>query len=250
MNGCQTSHVLYNNIASLEEPVHIPIKLIVSQDSEVKNKIIKATNRQTPVKTEELTALTDYQKALEDYYYAVTGDCQLYYERRSQQYRSSSGIEKIRIVSISSQIRSFSSMFLQLPHQASRYYGTLLKSIESKIFIAEHPPIAYYASALALYRFESFARKNFLDSKYRPFKYHLLAIVRIIIAGESDTAMTSNQFERYCQSIVDKLKDEDECLKSFRDAIAILDTILDGNYERDKAKDASLLKTAVEKHQP
>ena len=91
------------------------------------------------VKTEELTALTDFQKALEDYYAAATGDCQLYYERRSQQYRSATGIEKIRIVSISNQIRSFSSMFLDLPHQASRYYGTLLKSIESKIFVPGHP---------------------------------------------------------------------------------------------------------------
>lgn len=97
VNGCQTSHVLFNNMHNIETPVHIPVKLIVSQDSEVKNRIIKATNRQTPVKTEELTALTDFQKALEDYYVAATGDCQLYYERRSQQYRSATGIEGVRI---------------------------------------------------------------------------------------------------------------------------------------------------------
>ncbi len=50
VNGCQTSHVLFNNSANLKSPVHIPVKLIVSQDGEVKNRIIKATNRQTPVK--------------------------------------------------------------------------------------------------------------------------------------------------------------------------------------------------------
>ena len=58
-NGCQTSHVLFNNTAYLTSAIQIPVKLIVSQNSDVKNRIIKATNRQTPVKTEELTALTD-----------------------------------------------------------------------------------------------------------------------------------------------------------------------------------------------
>ncbi len=51
-------------------------------------------------------------------------------------------------------------MFLGLPHQASRYYGTLLKSIANKIFIPAHPPIAYYVSALALYRFEYYVRDS------------------------------------------------------------------------------------------
>lgn len=241
VNGCQTSHVLFNNLSNLHSPVHIPVKLIVSQDNEVKNRIIKATNRQTPVKTEELTALTDFQKALEDYYLAATGDCQLYYERRSQQYRATSGIEKIRIVNISNQIRSFASMFLGLPHQASRYYGTLLASIESKIFVPGHPPIAYYASALALYRFEAFLRKKSIDVKYRPFKYHLLAIARMQIAGVAMPVMSSNKFEKYCQQIVDVLKDEKKCLSSFKNATKVLDTVLAGNYERDKAKDASLL---------
>lgn len=241
VNGCQTSHVLYNNKDLLAPSVHIPVKLIVSQDSDVKNRIIKATNRQTPVKTEELTALTDFQKALEDYYAAAKGECQLFYERRSQQYKSSVGIEKIRVVSISSQIRSFASMFLGLPHQASRYYGTLLKSIESKIFVPGHPPIAYYASALALYRLEALIRRKQIDSVYRPFKYHLIAIVRMQIAGTDFPAMTSNKFEKYCQQIVNALKDESKCLDSYKKAINVLNSILPGSFERDRAKDVSLL---------
>lgn len=240
VNGCQTSHVLFNNQAILTAPVHIPIKLIVSQDSDVKNRIIKATNRQTPVKTEDLTALTDFQKGLEDYYDAVKGECQLFYERRSQQYRSTSGIEKIRIVSVSNQIRSFASMFLALPHQASRYYGTLLKSIESKIFVPGHPPIAYFVSALALYRLEGLIRKKAIDAKYRPFKYHLLSRVRIQIAGAEFPGMTSNKFERYCEGIMAALKDEKLCLAAFVAATKGLDAALNGDYGRDKAKEASL----------
>jgi hypothetical protein len=244
VNGCQTSHVLFNNRESLTKPVHIPVKLIVSKDGGIKNRIIKATNRQTPVKTEELTALTDFQKALEDYYVAVPGEGKLCYERRSQQYRSAAGIEKIRIVSVSNQIRSFSSMFLGLPHQASRYYGTLLKSIESRIFVPDHLPIAYYVSALALYRFESLTRKKAVDAKYRPFKYHLLALARMIAAGINMDPMNSNKFEKYCQGIMTILLDEKQSMALFSDAAKLLDSVLGGDYGRDKAKDASLISSA------
>jgi hypothetical protein len=245
VNGCQTSHVLFFNSGKLNAPVHLPVKLIVSKDSATKNRIIKATNRQTTVRTEELTALTDFQKSLEDYYEAAGGDCQLYYERRSQQYRSSAGIEKIRIVNVSNQIRSFASMFLGLAHQASRYYGTLLKSVESKIFIPGHPPAAYYASALAQYRFDAYIRRKLILAKYRPFRYHILSILRMQVAGTDMPAMTSNKFEKYCEFIVDILKDEKKCLPAMTDAIAVLDKVLLGQHSPDKAKDASLL-TACE----
>ena len=135
VNGCQTSHVLYNSRSNLTTDMHVPVRLIVSDNDEIKNKIIKATNRQTTVKNEELVALTDFQKTLEHYYAAQPEEYRLYYERRSQQYRSSTGIEKIRITTISSQIRAFSSMFLDEPHRASRYYGTLLTSVKNKIFL-------------------------------------------------------------------------------------------------------------------
>jgi hypothetical protein len=244
VNGCQTSHVLFNNASALSGAVQIPVKLIVSQDGGVKNRIIKATNRQTPVKTEDLTALTDFQKALEDYYNAITGDGRLYYERRSQQYRAATGIEKIRIVSVSNQIRSFASMFLGLAHQASRYYGTLLKSIETKIFVASHPPVAYYVSALALYRFEYLIRKKVIDAKFRPFKYHVLSIFRMQVGGVAMPPMSTNKFEKYCQDLVRVLQEEKKYSVLFEDALKVLDQILIGQYERDKAKDVSLLSAA------
>lgn len=244
VNGCQTSNVLFRNQDKLEK-VQIPFKLIVSQDGAVKNKIIKATNRQTTVKPEELTSLTDFQKSLEDYYEASDGDSRLYYERRSQQFRATTGIEKIRIVTIPNQIRAFASMFLALPHQASRYYGALLNSIESKIFVADHPPVAYYASALALYRLESLFRRKVLDSKYRPFKYHLLPLSRIIAAGETAERMNSNKFEKYCEKVVAAFKDDKSAAIVFGKAVKSLSSVLGGNYGRDKAKDAALFSTAA-----
>jgi hypothetical protein len=107
VNGCQTSHVLYNNKDTVTSAMQVPVRVIVSDDDDIKNKVIKATNRQTPVKNEELVALTDFQKSLEQYYASQPEEFRLYYERRSQQYRASVGIEKIKIVTISLQIRDF-----------------------------------------------------------------------------------------------------------------------------------------------
>lgn len=240
VNGCQTSHVLFNNRNILDNTIYIPIKLIVSPEDMLKNQVIKATNRQTEVKAEELLAITDFQKSLEHYYDAISNEHRLYYERRPGQYRTESGLEKIRIISISSQIKAFASMFLNSAHQASRYPGTLLKDIESKIFVEGHFPIGYYVSAYALFRIDSFLRRHQIDNKYRPFRYHLLGILRMQVAGIDMPQMKANQFERYCESLRDILWDDSQCLSAIQNACIILDCVLDRDYDRDKAKDSTI----------
>ena len=52
VNGCQTSHVLYDN-RNIEwiDDLLIPIKVIETTDDTTKNRITKATNSQTSNKT-------------------------------------------------------------------------------------------------------------------------------------------------------------------------------------------------------
>jgi AIPR protein len=240
VNGCQTSHVLFNNRDHVTDLVLLSVKLIVAPIDSLRNQVIKATNRQTMVKTEELSALTDFQKSLERYYDAVPPEHRLYYERRSQQFRASPGLEKIRIVNISNQIRTFAAMFLNRAHQASRYYGSLLKDIENTIFVEGHFPIAYYVSAYALFRIESFLRRGQIDNRYRPFKYHLLGIFRMLVAGPSMPLMVANRFERYCQPLRDVLWDDAQCLARIQQACDVLGQVLNQVYDRDKAKDSSI----------
>lgn len=244
VNGCQTSHVLFNSQNSKSEKIYIPIKLIVSPEDTLKNQITKATNRQTVVKLEELSALTDFQKNLEQYYNAIPKKYRLYYERRSQQYRpflgTEDGPDKIQIVTVSTQIRAFASMFLDRAHQASRYYGTLLKDVENSIFVEGHFPISYYVSAYAIFRIESLLRKKQLDNNYRAFKYHLLGILRMQIAGDTAPRMTTNQFEKYCEKIKEELWDEIKLTAAIIQACKVLDKVLAGEYERDKAKDSTI----------
>jgi hypothetical protein len=53
-------------------------------------------------------------------------------------------------------------------------------------------------------------------------------------------AMTANKFERYCESLRDVLWDDGGCLASLQRACTILDDVLGGSYERDKAKDSAI----------
>lgn len=117
VNGCQTSNILYQNrILDTLSNMNIPIKLIVTTDDDIKSKITVSTNSQTAVKKEQLSAMTDFQKNLEHYYNAMEGDGRLYYERRVNQYNNDSSVVKKRIISVSNQIKSFSSIFRQDPH--------------------------------------------------------------------------------------------------------------------------------------
>ena len=243
VNGCQTSHVIYNNQSQLaQKDFQIPIKLIALNDENVKNKVIKATNRQTEVKDEELAALTDFQKLLEEYYQAIQGEShRLYYERRSQQYRADSKVERIRIVNIATQIRAFASMFLGQAHIASRYYGNLLKTVEQSIFVANHAPAAYYLSALALFRFEGLIRKKIIDQKYRPFKYHLVYALRLYLQDTSMPDIGTNKFEKYCNGLIQKLQDDVHCTTAIVACCGILDGVIGADISnRDTAKDASI----------
>jgi hypothetical protein len=70
VNGCQTSHVLHDQRNTLDSSVMIPLRLIATKDEEIIGAIVKATNRQTEVREEQLMALSDFQKKLEAYFNA------------------------------------------------------------------------------------------------------------------------------------------------------------------------------------
>ena len=109
VNGCQTSHVLFDQRANLDDTVLIPLRIIATKDEELIAAIVKATNRQTAVKEEQLLALNDFQKKLEAFFASFEEGRQLFYERRSRQYNTVPGIEKTRVVTLPNLIRAYAS---------------------------------------------------------------------------------------------------------------------------------------------
>ena len=168
VNGCQTSYVLHETRDSLTDEVFVQIRLIATADPEVKNSIIKATNRQTQVTDDQLFALSDFPKALEAYFPTFEGKKCLYYERRSKQYSHLLGVEKVRIIDQRALVRAFASIFLELPHRTTRNYKSLLSSFGKDIFNKEHKMEPYYVAACAHYRLEYLFRNQTVKAVLKP----------------------------------------------------------------------------------
>nr|WP_289227651.1 AIPR family protein [Parabacteroides goldsteinii] len=240
VNGCQTSHILYYNKDSIGDNVYVSVKIISTLDEDTVSKIVKATNRQTEVSDEQLMALNDFNKKLEAYYQTYSGTQRLYYERRSKQYANTAEIEKVRVITIPTQIKAFASMFLDKPHLASRYYGRLLKDSQD-IFNNDHRPIAYYISAYTLYKVEYLIRNKQIDQRYNRYRYHILMLIKYLaLEGKPQPPLNSHKMEELCQKIQTVITNPDELSKYIDKASQIIAAEVKDLSDSENAKTATI----------
>ena len=240
VNGCQTSHVLFNNKDVITEDLQIPIKIIETENDDTVNQIIKATNRQTQVSDEQLIALNEFHRKLEAFYATFSGASRLYYERRSKQYNYGTDIEKVRIVSIAIQIKSVASMFYDKPHLASRYYGKLLSSIDG-IFSDDHQLLPYYTCAFTLYRLEYLFRNKTLPSQYRKFKYYILMMLKYSLAEDKIPEMNAHKMNKLCEVILRVANDNVKLAEEVNKITSLIDEYVDDITSNESTKSASLV---------
>ena len=225
VNGCQTAHILFQNKHVVGADTFIPVKLVATEDSQVVNQVIKATNRQTAVLPEALESLSSFHKELEDLYIAREAGRdfseRIYYERRSKQY-AMDNIRPSNIVSLTGQIKSFISMFLDEPHSHPRYYGELLKAYEGRIFAANHKPEPYYASGVSMLMVEKWLNSRSDWRDLRPYKHQLLILLKMSISGPTTPRLNSNAISSYVLGIVDTLRDPTHGQREFTKAIDLL----------------------------
>ncbi|HEY3310238.1 MAG TPA: AIPR family protein [Anaerolineales bacterium] len=235
VNGCQTSHVIFLNKKSVTDKVYLPVKLIVTEDLEVTNMVIKATNRQTEVKIEAFESLLPFHKKLEEYYETFKSEKRLYYERRSKQYNYLP-IKENQIISITNQTKCFLAMFLNEPHSTHRYYGELLKAYEDKIFLDSHNPFPYYISGYALHLLEQFFFQKQLLPQYKPYRFHLLMAFRLIIESSELPFLNSKKIDKYCSDMKAILDDTNKALSMFQRATHLIDQLVPKlDYNVDEA---------------
>ena len=210
VNGCQTTHILFQNKLNIETDTFIPVKLLATRDRQVITEVIKATNRQTAVLPEALESLTPFHKELEDFYAtresAYNFSDRIYYERRSKQY-AMDGISQRNIVTLTGQIKSFIGMFLNEPHSHPRYYGELLRAYEGRLFANDHRPEPYYASGVSLLIIEKWLNSHSAERYLRAYKHQMLLLLRTSISGHDIPRLNSNAISNYSLEIIDALRD-------------------------------------------
>ncbi|NYF14885.1 hypothetical protein HDC34_003220 [Pseudoclavibacter sp. JAI123] len=226
VNGCQTSHVVYNNKDILGDDMPIPFKVIATNNEDVISAIATATNRQTQVTVEDLFALTEFQKDLENFLGSFEGKQKLHYERRSRQYAQLTGIEKVRIITKQIEIRAFAAVFLNDAHRAARYYNELKADVGKSMFRTDHKLDPYYAAAYAYYRLEYLFRNGLIPVSYKPARYHLLMTYKNLVCAPDMPAFTANKIVSYSRTLTDSLWDESKSLAGFERACRVVDEAL------------------------
>lgn len=181
VNGCQTSNVLYEcrNIIGIDNAL-IPLKVVITTDSTLRDSIILSTNSQSRITEEELFALTEFQKLLEDFYLAQKHIDNLYYERRTNQY-ATSGLNRNNIIEIKEQLKSFMAMFLDIPHIVAGNIGKVIKNYNDDFFKKEHDPLPYYIAGLISSKWDKLQKDEDSYRGFNKYRYHLFMGFRYLI---------------------------------------------------------------------
>lgn len=139
VNGLQTSQTIYHALRdsgpdhpALDRKVLVRI-LVTGDDTETRDQVIRATNRQTSVPAASLRATDDIQRKIEAFFLANDW----YYDRRKNYYRNQ-GKPVARIVGIPLLAQSVMAMGLSQPDNSRARPSSLLKrdTDYSKVFDA------------------------------------------------------------------------------------------------------------------
>jgi hypothetical protein len=245
VNGCQTSHVLHACKDNLPSTVRVPFRLIHTQDENVIESIIRATNRQTEVRDDQFYAMKDFAKKLEAYFRTFSVSERLFYERRPHQY-DSQDIEKMRIITHQNLVRAVGAMFLGLPHITTKTFRQLIAKVGKDMFVDTDKAEPYYVAAWALYRLEQQFKNKNIDAKYKAARFQIVLAVRFLLDGEPLPRMNSNDMTKRCGAMIGKLNDDAAVDSLFLKAVKIVDGVA-GSWDRDSIRTEPISKALFQK---
>lgn len=175
VNGLQTTSRIFEHLRETphtNDPRSVLIRVIITKDAEVRDKIIKATNFQTVVSPVSLRATDPLQRKIEDYF-ATKGFC---YERRKNSGRIQ-GVATTKVISVQMLAQAVGSVLLQRPHYARSKPTSLLKSdiTYKEIFDDTHPPSMYIVCATLSKQVDHWIKSDerFLRKMKMNLKHHL-----------------------------------------------------------------------------
>jgi hypothetical protein len=189
VNGLQTSHTIYNVLrtvaddhAALERAVLVRI-LVTGNDPATRDRVIRATNRQTSVPAASLRATDDIQRDIESYFLGHGW----FYDRRKNFYRNN-GKSPERIVSIPLLAQAVMAMGLSRPDNSRARPSSLLKRDDDykKIFSSSIPLGIYLWLAESQKAVDAFLLSetaNATAQERTNLRFHLAMVAAARVAG-------------------------------------------------------------------
>ena len=139
VNGLQTTETVYRHFAAgytTSAEKNLLVKVITSQDEEVRTRIIQATNNQSNVMSYSLHATDDVQRNIED----VLRKDKIYYERRDHYYKNEC-VPFDRSITPLELAKSFLSIAYKNPAVAARLKNKFMRNMASykAVFCSDFP---------------------------------------------------------------------------------------------------------------
>lgn len=227
VNGCQTSHVLFENRSAISDDVMVTVKVVEAEDEDVYSDLVRATNSQSKVEGKQFLSLSPMAREIEAYFNTYEGeDGRLYFERRLRQYVGKN-IPALRVIDLDTVARAFAAMYLQRPDLAFKYPKAMYEQLDKQLFADGNKPILYYAGALVIYRIHVLTSSSAITSNARKYKWHVLPLVAAKLAGTNVPSFNSKKAEAYANKIVSVFRTQsqtvNDVLTSCVDAILSLD---------------------------
>lgn len=189
VNGLQTTHVLHR--ADKDKKLHdsrrsegILVRVIESDDDEVRDQVIAGTNRQTRVEGASLYATDALQTHIERYFFANDW----YYERRKNRYKNL-GKPASRRVSIHSLAQAIMTLDRGEPDVARARPTTVITNDYRSVFNTDIGVAAYLKAAQMLASVSSYLRSSEAKSiinNYSNVRFYLLLGVAMTSVGARD----------------------------------------------------------------
>jgi len=246
VNGCQTSHVLFENREWLTDEIMVALKVVETTDEDVFSELVRATNSQSKIDENQFLSLSPITKRVEAYFNTYEGqDGRLYFERRDKQYVGRN-IPAIRVVSLHNAAKCVCAMFLRRPDLAFKYPKRMYEDLGKKIFDENNKESIFYSSALTLYRFHLLTSNSVIPQNIRRFKWHILSLVSAIVSGKNIPPLNSRKTDDYCQKIISTFSSHnDDAIKIFNKAVNLISDL--GDVTNDRLKRQAVLDELLEK---
>lgn len=232
VNGLQTSREIFRYFkgANTEgDEREVLVRVITPQSTESRDRVIKATNRQTPISPASLRATDKIHRDIEQYFRPFG----LFYDRRKNSYKNE-GKPIDRIISIPTMAQAIMAVVLQKPDTARARPSSLLKKNEDyeKVF-NQNFPIEIFRASIELSRLaEAHLRA---DSTVTPedrvnLKYYMAMFVTALACGSAKPDV--EQIKALAGKEIDK-----SILDTAMDAVKTLYQELGGNSLAAKGGD-------------
>ncbi len=159
VNGLQTSTEIYNYCRKFntdKDDRKVLVRVIGPSEAASRDRIIKATNSQTPVQQASLRATDKIHRDIEEYL-RPRG---LFYDRRKNFYKNE-GKPRDKIVGIPHLAQAVMAIVLQKPDTARARPSSLLKKDDdyAKVYNPKYPIQVYHVCAETIRRVESYLKK-------------------------------------------------------------------------------------------